>query len=169
LLFMAYHDRIIWISNSNVSEEIFLDKISLFKSEDMEQTYKNTYEEALRLWPIPYERLYIETKHGITHIDWHDWTHTVSNAMIVCIGLLFGDMDFEKSISIAVLGAFDTDCNGSTTGSILGMALGAKAMPEKWTAPLNDLLRTGVSGYELLKISDLAARTMSIIEKVRGR
>jgi pimeloyl-ACP methyl ester carboxylesterase len=45
-----------------------LDKISLFKSEDMEQTYKNTYEEALRLWPIPYERIYIETKHGITHI-----------------------------------------------------------------------------------------------------
>jgi ADP-ribosylglycohydrolase len=96
----------------------------------------------------------------------HHWCHTVSNAMIVCTALLFGDYDFEKSLMIAILGALDTDCNGATVGSILGMILGAKAMPEKWTAPLNDRLKSGVDGLGLVKISDIAAETVEIIKKI---
>lgn len=99
--------------------------------------------------------------------SWHDWCHTISNAMIVCVGLLFGDLDFEKSISTAVLGAFDTDCNGATVGSIVGMILGAKALPQKWTAPLNDQVKSGVDGFGLVKISDMAVRTLDVITKVR--
>ena len=97
----------------------------------------------------------------------HDWCHTISNAMIVCTALLFGDTDFEKSISIAVLGALDTDCNGATTGSILGMILGAKALPEKWIAPLNDQLKSGVDGFGLVKISNVARETVNIAKKIR--
>lgn len=96
----------------------------------------------------------------------HDWCHTISNAMIVCTALLFGEMDFEKSISIAVLGALDTDCNGATVGSIVGMVLGAKALPPKWTAPLNDLVKSGVDGFGLVKISDLALKTIEIFNKI---
>jgi len=96
----------------------------------------------------------------------HHWCHTVSNAMIVCTALLFGDMDFEKSISIAVLGALDTDCNGATTGSIVGMSLGSKALPEKWILPLNDCLKSGVDGFGLVKISEVAARTVEVISNI---
>ena len=96
----------------------------------------------------------------------HDWCHTISNAMIVCTGLLFGGLDFEKSISIAVLGAFDTDCNGATVGSIIGMVLGVKALPAKWTAPLNDRVKSGVDGFGFVKISDLVLKTIEIINKI---
>ena len=89
-----------------------------------------------------------------------------ANAMIVCIGLLFGGLDFEKSISIAVLGALDTDCNGATVGSIMGMVLGAKALPSKWIAPLNDRVKSGVDGFGIVKISDLALKTIEIIKKI---
>jgi ADP-ribosylglycohydrolase len=94
----------------------------------------------------------------------HHWCHANSNAMIVAIGLLFGECDFEKSIGIAVSAAFDTDCNGATVGSIIGMILGAKALPNKWTAPLNNLIKSGVDGYGLIKISELANRTVDIIQ-----
>lgn len=100
--------------------------------------------------------------------NFHHWCHTISNAMIVCVGLLFGDGDFEKSITIAVQGALDTDCNGATVGSIVGMMLGAKALPEKWVSPLNDMLKSGVDGFGLVKISDMAARTVKIISIVNG-
>ncbi len=94
----------------------------------------------------------------------HHWCHTNSNAMIVALGLLFGDNDFEKSIGIAVSAAFDTDCNGATVGSIIGMMHGAKALPEKWVSPLNDLIKSGVDGFGLVPISELAQRTVRLIE-----
>lgn len=94
----------------------------------------------------------------------HHWCHTISNAMIVCIGLLWGRQDFEKSIGMAVSAGFDTDCNGATVGSIVGMMLGARALPESWTAPLNDKLHSGVDGMGLVKISELAERTAKVMK-----
>ncbi|OGF50613.1 MAG: hypothetical protein A2231_09850 [Candidatus Firestonebacteria bacterium RIFOXYA2_FULL_40_8] len=92
----------------------------------------------------------------------HHWVHTNSNAQIVAMGLLFSEMDFEKSVCRAVEAAFDTDCNGATVGSIMGMMLGAKKLPKKWTGPLHDTLETGIAGYHLVKISDLAKETLKI-------
>lgn len=94
----------------------------------------------------------------------HHWCHTNSNAMIVTLALLFGERDFEQSIAMAVACAFDTDCNGATVGSILGMMLGAKALPEKWISPLNDLIKSGVDGFSLVKLSELAERTVKIVQ-----
>lgn len=86
--------------------------------------------------------------------------------MIVCLGLLYGRKDFEKTVGIAVSAGFDTDCNGATAGSIVGMTLGADALPEKWIKPLNDQLKSGVDGFGLVKISDMAKRTAAAAEKV---
>jgi ADP-ribosylglycohydrolase len=95
----------------------------------------------------------------------HDWCHTVPNAMIVCIGLLYGDLDFGKSIGIAVMAGFDTDCNGATVGSILGMVLGADTLPTSWIKPLNNRLKSGIDGFTQVEISELAYRTMRIAKK----
>ncbi|MBB6673475.1 ADP-ribosylglycohydrolase family protein [Cohnella nanjingensis] len=94
----------------------------------------------------------------------HHWCHAISNAMIVALALLFGEGDLERTIGIAVAAAFDTDCNGATAGSIVGMLRGAAALPEKWTAPLNDLIKSGVDGFGLVRISELAERTAAVIE-----
>ena len=92
----------------------------------------------------------------------HHWVHTNSNAQIVAIGLLFSEMDFEKAVCRAVEAAFDTDCNGATVGSVMGMMLGAKKLPDKWVAPLHDTLETGIAGYNMVKISDMAKETIKI-------
>lgn len=93
----------------------------------------------------------------------HDWCHTIPNAMIVCLGLIYGQKDLEKSVGIAVSAGFDTDCNGATVGSIVGMILGANSMPEKWIKPLNDQLKSGVDGFGLVRISELARRTVKLL------
>ncbi len=64
---------------------------------------------------------------------------------------------------------FDTDCNGATSGSIFGMMHGAKALPEKWTAPLKDGLETGVAGYPLVKISEMASRSLEFIFEIKTK
>ncbi len=92
----------------------------------------------------------------------HHWCHTISNAQIVALGLLWGEDDFEKSICRAVQACFDTDCNGATVGSIYGMMHGAQALPEKWIGPLHDGLETGIAGYHFVKISEMAKKTAEL-------
>ena len=92
--------------------------------------------------------------------DGHDWCHTISNAMIVIAALLYGNGDFGKSICIAVEAGFDTDCNGATVGSILGMANGIDSIDEVWKNPINDTLHTSIFGVGTVKISDRVKQTL---------
>jgi ADP-ribosylglycohydrolase len=92
--------------------------------------------------------------------------HTVNNAALVLLGLLYGKGDYEKSIAISVMGGWDTDCNGATTGSILGVMLGAERLPEKWIGSLNNTVESYVTGYNNSRISNLAKRTFALAMKV---
>jgi hypothetical protein len=56
----------------------------------------------------------------------------------------------------------DTDCNGANAGIVLGALAGAQALPHKWIDPLEDTLKTAVAGYDDLRISDLARRTVAV-------
>ena len=101
-----------------------------------------------------------------TYYGQYSWVHTNNNLAIVLIALLYGWPDFEKVLGISVMQGMDTDCNGATAGSIIGAALGARALPDKWIKPLNGKLETTVIGFPLPEIEDLARRTMKQIERV---
>lgn len=94
----------------------------------------------------------------------HGWCHTISNAMIVVAALLYGKGDYGKSVCMAVEAGFDTDCNGATVGSVLGMRNGLKSIPECWTKPINDTLYTSIFGYNCIKISDGVKKTIEHIK-----
>ncbi|MBQ8432169.1 MAG: ADP-ribosylglycohydrolase family protein [Clostridia bacterium] len=94
----------------------------------------------------------------------HDWCHTISNAMIVAAALLYGKGDFAKSICMAVETGFDTDCNGATVGSVLGMAYGIESIPETWTKPIQDTLHTSIFKVGTVKISDCVRKTLEHIK-----
>ena len=94
----------------------------------------------------------------------HDWCHTISNARIVTLALLWGGGDFGDSIAKAVQSGFDTDCNGATVGSIMGIIHGALRIPRKWTKIFNDTLETGVSDFHRVSVSEMAKETMHLAE-----
>lgn len=106
---------------------------------------------------------YIHSRYN--EFEEYGWCHTNPNAMIVCASLLYGKGDFGKSICMAVETGFDTDCNGATVGSILGMANGIDCIDEKWTKPFNDTLKTFIFGVGDVKISEMAKITMKHIEQ----
>lgn len=83
---------------------------------------------------------------------------------IASMGLLWGKKDFTYTMELCLTMGFDTDCNCATAGSVLGMVLGAQLLPEVWTAPLNDRVLSGVDGFGLVHISDMAARTQALAE-----
>ena len=94
----------------------------------------------------------------------HGWCHTISNAMIVVAALLYGNGDFGRSICMAVETGFDTDCNGATVGSVLGMANGIDSIEEVWKKPLNDTLHTSIFGVGTVKISDRVKQTLTHVQ-----
>jgi ADP-ribosylglycohydrolase len=110
-------------------------------------------------WRDTWEK--ISEKYGHYHP-----VHTINNASVVVMGLLHGEGDYEKSITTSVMGGWDTDCNGATTGSIVGVILGAGGLPGKWVKPLNDRVRSFVAGYNDSRISDLVKRTLGMAKKI---
>ena len=97
--------------------------------------------------------------------NYHHWCHTISNAQIVAIGLLWGEGDLGRSICRTVQAGFDTDSSGATVGSLVGMLSGADALPEQWTAPIDDTLESGIDGYHRVSLSDLAETTVELIRE----
>ncbi len=91
----------------------------------------------------------------------HDWCHTISNALVVTAALLYGEGDFGRSICMAVETGFDTDCNGATVGSVLGM-LGSP-IDAYWTAPFHGKLDTTIFGIGTVEIESLINKTMEHI------
>lgn len=94
----------------------------------------------------------------------HDWCHTISNAQIVTLALLYGENDFGLTISRAVMPGFDTDCNGATAGSVWGIVHGVEEIPAHWSEPMNDTMRSHLLHWREIKISDLA-RQMAELAK----
>ena len=97
------------------------------------------------------------------HTD-HGWCHTISNAMIVTAALLYGEGDFGKSICIAVSMAFDTDCNGATVGSILGMRGSIDCISDYWKKPINGKIHTSIFGIGTIDIEKAVDKTLKHIE-----
>ncbi len=59
-------------------------------------------------------------------------------------------------------GGLDTDSNGATAGSVAGVLTGADAIPARWTEPLRDTVRSAVFGFDGVRISALAERTLRL-------
>ncbi len=95
--------------------------------------------------------------------------HTNNNAGLVVAALLLGGDDLEKVITLAVMGGWDSDCNGATAGSIAGAMIGAQNLPDKWIAPLHDTLNSQIIGYHPITISECARRSVEIAKIVAAR
>ena len=84
--------------------------------------------------------------------------HIVPNAGICILAMLYGKGDLGRSIEISVMCGYDTDCNASNIGTILGVLGGLDGVPERYRCPINDLVTlSSVSGYlNLVDLSDKA-------------
>jgi ADP-ribosylglycohydrolase len=83
------------------------------------------------------------------------------------MALLWGEGDFSRAVSLAVMAGLDTDCNGATVGSVMGAMLGAAAIPEHWTASFNDRLDTIIAGQASLTFTGLTERTRKVQQTMK--
>jgi ADP-ribosylglycohydrolase len=100
----------------------------------------------------------IHERYGELH-----WVHVLNNAAVLAFALTHGNGDYQKTITTAVTGGWDTDSTGATAGSLAGAFLGAKALPAQWVDPLHNRLATTVPGFDGIGFDTLAARTVALV------
>ena len=79
--------------------------------------------------------------------------HIIPNAGVCVLSMLYG-REFARSVEIATMCGWDTDCNASNVGTIMGVACGIKGITKSYRIPINDgIVLSGISGY--LNILDI--------------
>ncbi|NIN69980.1 MAG: hypothetical protein GTO63_35920 [Anaerolineae bacterium] len=119
-------------------------------------------------WEEVNEAIYARYDRGLARPKTVKPNHALPNAAIAIMALLLGGGDFTRTLGISVMAGMDTDCNGATVGSIMGCALGGRAIPDHWVRPLNDRVRVELKGMTELSISELARRTHDVARRNLG-
>lgn len=70
------------------------------------------------------------------------WFQAPGNIAFAILGLLYGEGDFGKTISCAVNCGDDADCTGGFAGAVAGILRGKSGIPDKWTDPVGDEIKT---------------------------
>lgn len=74
--------------------------------------------------------------------------HIIPNAGVCILALLYGNGDFARTVEIATMCGWDTDCNAGNVGTVLGVMRGTDGLPERYRKPINDgIVLSGISGY----------------------
>jgi len=112
-----------------------------------------------------FEEVFVELHAFLGH---YHFGHTNNNAALCVVALLLSGGDFHRGITLAVMGGWDTDCNGATIGSIVGAISGAANAPGHWVGRFNDTLKSGVVGYDPIAISECAQHSLEIARKIQN-
>jgi ADP-ribosylglycohydrolase len=110
-----------------------------------------------------------------THVDALDlvdqtlgsypWVHTINNAALIAIGLLWGET-FMDAVGITLSGGRDTDSNGATVGSAFGAVHGVAAVPPELVGTTHVHVRSAIRDYDRIRIDELAARTLRLAKRL---
>lgn len=70
------------------------------------------------------------------------WFQAPANIGFVVTGLLYGEGDFKKSMTLATNCGDDTDCTAATIGSLMGIMKGTAGLPEDWIQYVGEEIKT---------------------------
>lgn len=96
------------------------------------------YHEHPEDWRVCYTYL----KDNFGYDRYPGMVHIIPNAGVVAMALAYGEGDFSRTIQIANMAGWDTDCNVGNVGTIMGVAVGLEGIDWHWREPMNDLLIT---------------------------
>jgi ADP-ribosylglycohydrolase len=86
----------------------------------------------------------------------YNWIHAYPNMAADLLALWHCGGDMTAAFRLLAHAGLDVDCNAGLVGNVLGVMHG---VPQRWSAPLGDLLETYIPGKERLSIRQLAERT----------
>jgi len=97
--------------------------------------------------------------------------HMIPNAGVCALALLYGDGDFSRTVEIATMCGWDTDCNAGNVGTIAGVLYGLDSIPARYREPINDgIVLSGLPGsLNILDIPTFSRTLASIGYRLAGK
>jgi ADP-ribosylglycohydrolase len=95
----------------------------------------------------------------------YPWVHTVNNAALIAIGLLWGET-FMDAVGITLLGGRDTDSNGATVGGAFGAIHGFASIPPELVGTTHVHVRSAVRDFDRIRVDELATRTLRLAQRL---
>ncbi len=73
--------------------------------------------------------------------------HIIPNAGVMGLAMLYGAGDMPRTVEIATMCGWDTDCNAGNAGAIIGTMQGVQPSWDQYRSPINDIIiSSGVTG-----------------------
>ena len=105
---------------------------------------------------------------ALDHVDetlgHYPWVHTINNAALIAVGLLWGET-FMQAVGTTISGGRDTDSNGATVGSVYGALHGVTGVPAELVGSTHVHVRSAVRDFDRVRLDELAARTLRLAEE----
>jgi len=116
-------------------------------------------------------RLHATGADHVAALDWVDqeldeysWVHTLNNAALIAIALLWGQT-FIEAAGISIAGGRDTDSTTATVGCVYGALHGASAIPSELLVSTPVRVRSAVRDFDRTTIDELAERTLALVSR----
>lgn len=96
--------------------------------------------------------------------------HIIPNAGVCVLSMLYGAGDFSRTVEIATMCGWDTDCNAGNVGTVLGVMNSLSGLPAHYRGPINDsIVLSGIAGYlNMLDIPSYAKELALLGFKMAG-
>ena len=94
------------------------------------------------------------------------------NGAYIALGLLYGELDFAKTMEIAMRAGQDSDCNPASAAGILGVMLGYEAIPEQWKSGIPPIADQKFSYTDFTFhtiVESTRKRAVALVERNGGR
>ena len=66
--------------------------------------------------------------------------HIIPNAGVMALAMLYGEGDMPRTVEIATMCGWDTDCNAGNAGAIIGTFQGIQPNWDQYRTPINDII-----------------------------
>ena len=100
-----------------------------------------------------------------TRLGHYNWVHTITNAALISLGLLWGT-DFVTAVAQTIAGGRDTDSSAATVGSVWGAVHGSAGIPADLVGDTHVHVRSAVRDMDRITIAELAERTVRLAEEL---
>lgn len=110
--------------------------------------------------------LYVKEYYGYQHYEGS--CHIIPNAAVILLSLIHGKGCFSKTINIANMCGWDTDCNVGNLGVILGVRNGIEGIEEKWLPQVRDFIcaSSSIGFWNIQTVSQVAAYCARITSRI---
>ncbi|WVT77343.1 ADP-ribosylglycohydrolase family protein (plasmid) [Sinorhizobium chiapasense] len=97
--------------------------------------------------------------------------HIIPNAGVLVMALIYGQGDLPRTVEIATMAGWDTDCNAGNAGAIVGTLQQVQPGWDKYRKPINDfVVASGVTGtINIVDIPSFARELTVLALRLQGR